>query len=172
MDRQTHRLSTKVLDMIIAHLIYDTTSLKAYAATCFAWYNVATPYLHHTLIVREYHPKVARRGLDPLPVLDELGLLPFVKKVQSRATSSTKRGSNLKSSIPTAYATSPLLWAYRTSRSMIWTFKFQEGGRKVLWPPFAHATVSRFESSERSSSATPGLSQALPKVGRHQDHNL
>ena len=90
MDRQTHRLSTKVLDMIIAHLIYDTTSLKAYAATCFAWYNVVTPYLHHTLIVREHHPKVARRGLDPLPVLDKLGLLPFVKKVQFKSDVSNK----------------------------------------------------------------------------------
>ena len=85
MDGQTHRLSTEVLDMIIAHLIYDTKSLKAYAATCFAWYNVATPYLHHTLILREYHPKVARRGLNPLPVLDKLGLLSFVKKVQFKS---------------------------------------------------------------------------------------
>ena len=46
---------------------------------------MATPYLHHTLILREYHPKVARKGLNPLPVLDKLGLLPFVKKVQFKS---------------------------------------------------------------------------------------
>ena len=46
---------------------------------------MATPYLHHTLILREYHPKVVRRGLNPLPVLDKLGLLPFVKKVQFKS---------------------------------------------------------------------------------------
>lgn len=73
--------------MIIANLIHDTPSLKACAATCFAWYNVATPYLHHSLRLREWHIEEARRGLNPLPTLAELDLLPLVKtvKFQSQA---------------------------------------------------------------------------------------
>lgn len=72
--------------MIIAHLIYDVSTLKACAATCFSWYNIATPHLHHTLIFREWYTyashKYSHKYLSPLAPLDKLGLLPFVKQVQ------------------------------------------------------------------------------------------
>ena len=72
--------------MIIAHLKYDTPTLKACAATCFSWYNIATPYLHHTLILREWSTdpshKYLHRYLTPLASLHKLGLLPFVKQLQ------------------------------------------------------------------------------------------
>ena len=72
--------------MIIAHLIYDVRTLKACAATCFSWYNIATPHLHHTLIFREWYTyashKYSHKYLSPLASLDKLGLLPFVKQVQ------------------------------------------------------------------------------------------
>jgi len=71
--------------MIIANLICDTSSLKACATTCFAWYNAAAPHLHHTLVLRHCHPEPAHEGLNPLSALAELGLLPLVKKVQFRS---------------------------------------------------------------------------------------
>ena len=83
-DRQTHRLPTEILEMIIGNLIYDTSALKACATTCFAWYNAATSHLHHTLVLRHCHPEPAHEGLNPLSALAELGLLPLVKKVQFR----------------------------------------------------------------------------------------
>ena len=71
--------------MVIAHLIYDTSSLKACAATCFAWYNVATPHLYHTLTLRQWHSGMECRDLNPLAVLHERGLLSHVKKLQFRS---------------------------------------------------------------------------------------
>ena len=77
-DRQVHRLPYELLEMIISNLIYDTPSLKTCAATCFAWYTVAAPYLHHTLRLRRWY---TRKDIIPLTVLHELGLVPLVKKV-------------------------------------------------------------------------------------------
>ena len=72
--------------MIIAHLTYDIPALKACAATCFSWYNIAAPHLYHTLILREwttdFPPKYSYKYLSPLASLHKLGLLPFVKQVQ------------------------------------------------------------------------------------------
>ena len=85
LDRQTHRFPTEILGMIIANLIYDTASLKTCATTCFAWYHLAAPHLHHTLVLRHWHPDPAHQGLNPLSALAELGLLPLVKKVQFRS---------------------------------------------------------------------------------------
>ena len=82
--RQAHRLPVEILEMIIAHLIYDTPSLKACAATCIAWYNVATPHLHHTLTIWQWHSETAYRDLNPLALSYECGLLPHVKKLRFR----------------------------------------------------------------------------------------
>ena len=66
--------------MIISN-IYDTPSLKVCAATCFVWYTIAAPHLHHTLKLRWWNTVTARADLNPLAALHELGLLPLVKKV-------------------------------------------------------------------------------------------
>ena len=50
--------------------------------TCFTWNNVVTPRTHHTLTFRQDHPEVACSDPNPLSVLEELGLLPFIKKVK------------------------------------------------------------------------------------------
>jgi hypothetical protein len=72
--------------MIIAYLINDIPTLKACAATCFTWYNVAVPHIHHTLTFRERSTRASRNHLHkyfgPLASLYTLGLLPFVKQVQ------------------------------------------------------------------------------------------
>ena len=82
MGRQTHRLPHELLEMVISYLIYDTPSLKAYAATCFAWYTVAAPHLHHTLTLKHWNTTAARMDLNPFIKLHKLGLLPLVKKLQ------------------------------------------------------------------------------------------
>ena len=82
--RQAHQLPAEILEMIIAHLTYDTESLKACAATCLAWYNVAAPHLHHTLTLWQWHSEMGNRDLNPLVVLYERGLLPHVKKLRFR----------------------------------------------------------------------------------------
>ena len=68
--------------MIIAHLAYDIPTLKACAATCFCWYNVVFPHLHHTVIFRNRTPGTPHPLLNMLLSLYRLGLLPFVKKAQ------------------------------------------------------------------------------------------
>jgi len=68
--------------MIIAHLIYDTSSLLACSLTCYSWYIASVPHLHYALTTRPgswpYVPKAAW----PLPLQNasKLGLLPLVKK--------------------------------------------------------------------------------------------
>ena len=72
--------------MIIAYLINDVPTLKACVATCFSWYNIAVPHLHHTLILREWPAngphKDLHNHLRPLTSLHKLGLSPFVKQVR------------------------------------------------------------------------------------------
>lgn len=68
--------------MIIAHLAYDTRTLKVCAATCFMWYNIAIPHLHHTLKFRQWSKDDSRKYLHPLESLHKLDLLSFVKQVQ------------------------------------------------------------------------------------------
>ena len=78
---QARSFPPEIVEMIIAHLKYDTPTLKACAATCFSWYNVAVPHLHRTLILWEPTPK---KYQNQLPSLLKLGLLPFVEKLQVR----------------------------------------------------------------------------------------
>ena len=81
--------------MIIGHLVYDTPTLKACAATCFALYNTATPHLHRTVVFREWNLYPANRNLetrfDPLQPLTELGLLPLAKELDFRRTFNANR---------------------------------------------------------------------------------
>ena len=78
------RLPVDIFEMIIAHLIYDTHSLLACSLTCYSWYIVAVPNLHHTLITRTHSSwKPGRKPKWPKPLqnMHRLGLLPLVKKV-------------------------------------------------------------------------------------------
>jgi hypothetical protein len=68
--------------MIIANLAYDSRTLKACAATCFTWYNIAIPHLYHTLKFRQWSRDSSRTYLHPLEGLHKLDLLPYVKQVQ------------------------------------------------------------------------------------------
>jgi hypothetical protein len=80
------------VEIIVAHLIYDLPTLKACAAVCLSWYNIATPHLHHTLIFREQtaatSDKDLHKYLSPLAPLHKLRLLSFVKQVQFRRATS------------------------------------------------------------------------------------
>lgn len=71
--------------MIVAHLIYDTSSLKACAATCHTWCHIATPHLYHTLTLWQWHSETAYRDVNPLAVLHERGLLSHVKRLRFRS---------------------------------------------------------------------------------------
>ena len=78
-------LPLEIVEMIIAHLIYDTRSLLACSMTCRCWYMTAVPNLHHTLATQTYpypwHSKRGKRWPKPLIRMHKLGLLPFVKKL-------------------------------------------------------------------------------------------
>ena len=71
--------------MVIAHFAYDVGTLKACAATCFVWYNIATPHLHHTLKFRQWAKDTSHAHLDPLEILHKLDLLDFVRRVEFEA---------------------------------------------------------------------------------------
>jgi len=81
-SRRPRRLPPEIVEMIIAHLKYDTPTLKACATTCSTWYHIATPHLHHTLTFWEYFTRPEWAFRNPLPSLHKLGLLPFVKRVE------------------------------------------------------------------------------------------
>ena len=73
------RLPHEIVEMIIAHLVYDAPSLRACTLTCHSWYIVAFPHLHHTL-----HTTIGLRAIklpwpNPLQHMHKLGLLPFIR---------------------------------------------------------------------------------------------
>ena len=67
--------------MIIAHLLLDTPTLKAFSATCHSWYIATLPHLHHTLTLRDQNSDPAYEGFKRLRKLAKLGLLPLVKRL-------------------------------------------------------------------------------------------
>jgi len=77
------RLPVEILEMITVHLIYDKRSLLGCSLTCYSWYIVTVPHLHHTLITRTYCREPDKRIEWPKPLWDmyKLGLLPLVKKL-------------------------------------------------------------------------------------------
>ena len=70
--------------MVIAHLIYDTRSLRACSLTCHSWYIASVPHLHHTLVTlpRWRGRKSKDAWPKPLQNASELGLLPLVRRVK------------------------------------------------------------------------------------------
>jgi hypothetical protein len=70
--------------MIIAHLIYDMSSLRACSLTCHSWYTASVSHLHHTLIIQSrwwgHESKLV--WPNPLQNASELGLLPLVKTLR------------------------------------------------------------------------------------------
>jgi len=74
----------EIVEMIIAHLIYDLRALKACSLTCYSWYIAAVPHLHHTIIFRETNIGIAHVELKPLSKLHELGILPLVREIRVR----------------------------------------------------------------------------------------
>ena len=86
--RPSPRLPVEILEMIIAHLIYDKSSLLACSLTCYSWYIVTVHHLHHTLITRAYfwdrvlwEKYKGPKWPKPLRNVHKAGLLPLVKKL-------------------------------------------------------------------------------------------
>ena len=84
--RTTHKppipLPHEIIEMIIAHLIFDRRALKACSLTCYSWYLVAVPHLHHTITFGGYKYGAAHSRLEPLSKLHELGIIPLVAEIQ------------------------------------------------------------------------------------------
>ena len=68
--------------MIIAYLIYDTSSLLVCSLTCRSWYITTVPHLHHTLVTSVYvvHGDERCWWPDSFQCMHKLGLFPFIKK--------------------------------------------------------------------------------------------
>ena len=80
------RLPLEIVEMIVAHLIYDTHSLLACSLTCYSWYIAVVPHLHDTLISPTSSSMNPGKFLWPkqLRCMYKLGLLPLVKKLYIR----------------------------------------------------------------------------------------
>ena len=75
-------LPHEVVEMIIAHLIYDLRALKACSLTCLSWYIAAVPHIHHTITFREKIIFITQTRLRPLSKLHGLGIIPLVREVR------------------------------------------------------------------------------------------
>jgi len=77
------RIPLDIVEMIIAHLVYDKRSLLACSLTCCSWYLGVVPHLHHTLTTQTFPWDTPRKTVWPRPLLhmQRLGLLPFVRKL-------------------------------------------------------------------------------------------
>ena len=78
------RLPHEIVEIIVTHLSYDRRNLCACSLTCYAWYLVAAPHLHRTLVTstKDLGPKNILSWPNPLPSMYKLGLLPLVKKFE------------------------------------------------------------------------------------------
>ena len=87
-------LPQEIVEIIIAHLIYDTRSLLACSLTCRSWYIASVPHLHHTFTIRtcQWSRRSKNSWPNSLQNASKLGLLPFVKKLQARGTQWTIDG--------------------------------------------------------------------------------
>ena len=79
-SHQQRYLPPEIVGIIIARLTHDIPTLKACAATCSTWHNIAIPHLYHIAELRDS----AYRRTRSVQSLHELGLLPFVKELQIR----------------------------------------------------------------------------------------
>ena len=75
-------LPQELLEMIIAHILLDTPTLKACSATCRSWYIATLPHLHYTLTLRQRALFPAHQGLEPLRKLGKMRLLPLVIRLR------------------------------------------------------------------------------------------
>jgi hypothetical protein len=87
--QRTVNLPQDVLEIIIADLGDDISSLKAYSVTCHSWYLAAAPHLHHTLTLKNWTSDSTRAGFKPLAKMHKMDLLPLVKKLWIRSSSFT-----------------------------------------------------------------------------------
>lgn len=85
---RTVNLPQDLLEIIIANLRDDTSSLKNFSATCYSWYLAATPHLYNALTLDDVPANQTRPAkLKPLAILHEMDLLRFVKKLHLQASS-------------------------------------------------------------------------------------
>ena len=81
-SRKSCMLPPEIVEMIIVYFEYDIATLRACAATCSSWYNVATPYLHYALSLRTSCVDKSRRYPNLFASVHKLGLLPLVKRLR------------------------------------------------------------------------------------------
>ena len=67
----------EVVEIIAAHLTYDTPSLLACALTCFSWYIAAIPHLHHTFATEKYSHTRNPDWPNPLQHTRVVGSIPL-----------------------------------------------------------------------------------------------
>ena len=113
-------LPHEIVEMIIAHLTLDLVTLRACAMTCRSWNAAAVPLLHHTLVLQQNQPGTARRELKSLSKLHELGLIPLVKEIQVRQSSSLYPWF-----APVAFTLDSCDFRYFTSFSNVQTLRLQ-----------------------------------------------
>ena len=73
-----YRLPHEIVEMIIAHLAYDTRSLRSCSLTCSSWYIAVVPHLHYTLYTTGYSVPTFQWP-NPLHHMHRLGLLPLIR---------------------------------------------------------------------------------------------
>jgi hypothetical protein len=75
--------------MIIDHLICDSRTLLACSLTCYSWYIVVAPHIHHTLVTKthSWDADTDLKWPKPLRNMHIIGLLPLVKKFHIRGAS-------------------------------------------------------------------------------------
>jgi hypothetical protein len=80
------RLPQEIVEMVVAHLIHDIRSLRAFSLTCCSWYIASIPHLYHTLVIPPWDwGNESKPGWPKqLRSMRKRGLLPLVKKFQIR----------------------------------------------------------------------------------------
>jgi hypothetical protein len=80
-QESTCRVPYEIVEEIIAHLINDLDALKACSLTCRSWYIAVIPHIHYSFVLGGKIHEKPGDNLELLPKLQELGLMPLMKRV-------------------------------------------------------------------------------------------
>lgn len=154
------RLPQELVEIIITHLIYDTSSLLACSLTCRSWYIAIVPRLHHTLVTETYigHGDEKRWWPDSFQSMHKLGLFPLIKKFQVPGLNGTDLSGPSKFS--------PTQFDRRILRQFLSLVNVQELGIDFLDIPSFMPKIRRY--FEHFAPTVRSLALREPKGSRRQ----
>ena len=159
------RLPQEVVDMIIAHLIYDRRSLWACSFASRSCYSAAVPHLHRTLTTQTgYWANGKIKWPKPLRIASQFCFLPFVTRV-SLSPGLDDKFSAKQFSARTRREFSALTNCPGTLDQTLGHPQLHPEDQRVFWTVLTNPPISHPNNCERDRSAGCVLHRTISALG-------